>query len=74
MADNVGIYTTLDQLLPTEKLRDSKERVGVEKKTRKKSGAKSQQRADVNEVQQDEEEMIESSKDQHPGKILDVVI
>ena len=74
MADNVGIYTTLDQLLPTEKLRDSKERVGVEKKTHKKDGRKRQQEAGILGVQQEEEEVIESSKDPHSGKILDVVI
>ena len=74
MADNVGILTTLDQLLPTEKLRDSKERVGVERRTQKKDGRKRQQETDIPVVQQEGEEVIESSKDQDSGKILDLVI
>jgi hypothetical protein len=73
MSDNVGVYTNLDQLLPTEKMRDSKNRVIRQGNPRKK-GEKPQEGFKMNAAPQEEEGPIEPSKEEHPGKIVDIVV
>jgi hypothetical protein len=74
MADNVGVFTKLDQLLPTEKMRDSKARVVRQENPRKKRGDKPMQGFRTEGTPQEEERPVEPLKDQHPGKILDIVV
>ena len=74
MADNVGVFTKLDQLLPTERMRDSKARVARQENPRKKRGDKPQEGFKMDAIQQEEEGLVEPSKDQRPGKILDIVV
>jgi hypothetical protein len=74
MADNVGVFTKLDQLLPAEKMRDSKARVVRQENPRKKRSDKPREGFRMERVQQEEGGPIEPSKDQHPGKILDIVV
>ena len=74
MADNVGVFTKLDQLLPTEKMRDSKARMFRQENPRKKRGDKPQEGFRMDVIQQEEKGPVEPSKDQHPGKILDIVV
>jgi len=67
MSDDIGIDT---KLLPTERLRGSRDR-NVRREIRRK---KKEEPSAADELQEKEEKLDESLEEPHSGKILDITI
>ena len=73
MGDEIGIYSKLDRLPPTEKLGDSKKgmnRQDVPKKRKKKKEEESL----PDFPQGEKKEEVDSSEKEPSGKIIDIII
>jgi len=74
MSDDIRIYTNLDRLPPMEKTRDSPKGV-VDQETSKKRKKGRHEPGLTDDMDQEKSgESDGPSKDQHSGKILDIVI